>query len=66
MRYYGPRFFRLQIVRPDGSKTSVSYGENRSHATSDARGVYKPTGCTCTLETLDDRHPANILASETL
>lgn len=61
--YYGPRFYRLKLHKADHD-TSVSYGDNRSLAVSNARNVYLPAGYKCILETIDDRYPANVLATE--
>ncbi len=63
--YYGPRFYRVVWTRSDGTEGNMAFGDRRSEARAHAERVaLDAADGTATLESIDDRYPANVLTSE--
>ena len=62
--YYGPRFYRVTYLH-SGKPSSMTFHDRRSEARAYAKRITtEPWAADVTLETLDDRYPANVLESE--
>ena len=66
--YYGKRFYRVTWERTlTGKRESMSFDDRRSEAKAHAsRTAASPHATAVRIETLDDRYPANVLASESV
>jgi ribulose bisphosphate carboxylase small subunit len=60
---FGPRFYRVRATR-GAESTGSNHDQRRSEAASEVRRLVAD-GYTVTLETVDDRYPANVLHVET-